>query len=146
MYRVRQFAQHQVSVRFSHPSYFRHLGVIVSLLALKPILDSHTKIVFIVPTVLVLITLLCGVVLQPETKGKALMDTLIEGNFGRFENEIPKALLRLAAGHRFATPNAPYIRPPVDLDPAERPERPRPAIFQLDNARQSITPGSASYM
>jgi len=121
----------------------KHLGVIVSLLALKPYLDSNTLVVFIVPTALVLITLACGYFMQPETKGKALMDTLIEGNFGRFENEIPKALLRLAAGHRFATPNSPYIRPPVDLDADERPERPRPSIFELDKARQ---PGADNYM
>ncbi|TKR88624.1 hypothetical protein L596_012833 [Steinernema carpocapsae] len=79
----------------------KHVGTIVGVLIMQPLLKSNfPAAAFIVPEGLILVTLFFGLFLQPESKGKALMDRMVEGNFGRFENEIPKALIRLAAGHR----------------------------------------------
>uniref|UniRef100_A0A915B1W7 Major facilitator superfamily (MFS) profile domain-containing protein n=1 Tax=Parascaris univalens TaxID=6257 RepID=A0A915B1W7_PARUN len=80
---------------------FRYVGLIVGITVLKPFLLTRPVWAFAIPEIFVVVTLLCGIILQPETKGKALMDRLIEGHFGRLENEIPKAVMRIAAGHRF---------------------------------------------
>lgn len=73
---------------------FRYVGVIVGIIILKPFLLTRPVWAFAIPEIFVVVTLLCGIILQPETKGKALMDRLIEGHFGRLENEIPKAVMR----------------------------------------------------
>ncbi|KAK0413500.1 hypothetical protein QR680_006842 [Steinernema hermaphroditum] len=81
----------------------KHVGTIVGVIIMQPLLSSKFPAsTFIVPEALIIVTLFFGIFLQPESKGKALMDRMVEGNFGRFENEIPKALIRLAAGHRVA--------------------------------------------
>ncbi|KAF8383287.1 hypothetical protein PRIPAC_72429 [Pristionchus pacificus] len=78
----------------------KHFGAIVGVLALQPVLQTYSLGAFIIPEVLIIITLVLGFFLQPETKGKALMDQMIEANYGRLENAIPKALIKLAAGHK----------------------------------------------
>ncbi|VDM49732.1 unnamed protein product, partial [Toxocara canis] len=80
---------------------FKHIGLIVGISVLEPFLSTRPLWAFLIPEIFIVITLVCGIVLQAETKGKALTDRLIESQFGRLENEIPRALMRLAAGHRF---------------------------------------------
>ncbi len=63
----------------------------------------------------VAVTFVTALFLQPESKGKALMDRMVEGEYGRFENEIPRALMRMAAGHRFDH-NAPHRTQGNDAD------------------------------
>ncbi|VDO59981.1 unnamed protein product [Heligmosomoides polygyrus] len=85
---------------------FRHIGSIVGLVVLTPLLSSWTVGAFVVPECMIIITLIAGFFLQPETKGKALMDQMVQANYGRLENELPRALIRqanvLAAGHKVA--------------------------------------------
>uniref|UniRef100_A0A914WGL5 Major facilitator superfamily (MFS) profile domain-containing protein n=1 Tax=Plectus sambesii TaxID=2011161 RepID=A0A914WGL5_9BILA len=93
-------------IAFGSLHSFRHIGVIVSLLFVDPLLKSWTVGAYIVPEVCVILTLVMGFFLQPESKGKPLMDRMKEVKYGRFENEIPKALMRIAAGHRYTDPQA----------------------------------------
>lgn len=87
-------------IAFGFIQSVKHLGSIVGVLALQPVLKSYSLGAFIIPEVFILITLVLGFFLQPETKGKALMDQMVEANYGRLENAIPKALIKLAAGHK----------------------------------------------
>ncbi|GMT10677.1 hypothetical protein PFISCL1PPCAC_1974, partial [Pristionchus fissidentatus] len=87
-------------IAFAFIQAVKHLGSIVGVLALQPVLHSYSLGAFIIPEVLIIITLALGIFLQPETKGKALMDQMVEANYGRLENAIPKALIKLAAGHK----------------------------------------------
>ncbi|CAI4225120.1 unnamed protein product [Auanema sp. JU1783] len=81
----------------------KHIGSIIGLLVLGPLLTSSWPAgAFVVPEAMIAITLILGFFLQPETKGKALMDQMVEANYGRLENELPRALIRLAAGHKLA--------------------------------------------
>ncbi|VDL84955.1 unnamed protein product [Nippostrongylus brasiliensis] len=82
--------------------HFRHIGSIVGLIFLTPLLSTWTVGAFVVPECLIVATLIIGLFLQPETKGKALMDQMVQANYGRLENELPRALIRLAAGHKVA--------------------------------------------
>ncbi|GMS80178.1 hypothetical protein PENTCL1PPCAC_2353, partial [Pristionchus entomophagus] len=87
-------------IAFGFIQSVKHLGSIVGVIALQPVLKSYSLGAFIIPEALILITLVLGFFLQPETKGKALMDQMVEANYGRLENAIPKALIKLAAGHK----------------------------------------------
>jgi hypothetical protein len=79
--------------------------VIVSLLFVDPLLNSSWPVsAYVVPEACVLLTLVFGFFLQPESKGKPLMDRMKEVKYGRFENEIPKAMMRIAAQHRMNDP------------------------------------------
>lgn len=78
--------------------------MIVSLLFVDPLLKSWHAGAYIIPEVFVLLTLVMGFFLQPESKGKPLMDRMKEVKYGRFENEIPKALMRIAAAHHMNDP------------------------------------------
>ncbi|KJH41940.1 hypothetical protein DICVIV_12070 [Dictyocaulus viviparus] len=89
-------------IAFGSLHSIKHVGAIVALLIMKPLLTSWTLGAFVIPEILIVITIFIGFFLQPETKGKALMDQMIEANYGRLENEIPRALIRLAAGHKVA--------------------------------------------
>lgn len=64
-----------------HLSFLRYLSIVL----------NHNSHHF---QVLIIITLVLGFFLQPETKGKALMDQMVEANYGRLENAIPKALIK----------------------------------------------------
>lgn len=55
---------------------------------------------FIFPLALVVLTLVVGVLLQPDTKGKALLDTIEEADYTRIEHSLPNALMKMAAMHR----------------------------------------------
>ncbi|CAJ0588048.1 unnamed protein product [Cylicocyclus nassatus] len=91
------------SIAFGSLHSIKHIGSIVGFLILTPLLTSSWTLgAFIIPEILIVITLITGIFLQPETKGKALMDQMVEANFGRLENELPRALIRLAAGHKVA--------------------------------------------
>lgn len=75
---------------------FRHIGTIIGILVLQPLLDSKfPAAAFIFPLGLVVLTLLVGLLLQPDTKGKALLDTIDEADYTRVENSLPLALLKL---------------------------------------------------
>ncbi|CAI5451066.1 unnamed protein product [Caenorhabditis angaria] len=81
----------------------RHIGAIIGYLILQPLLTSGWPTgAFVVPEAMIVLTIIAGYCFQPETKGKALMDQMIEANYGRLENELPRALIRLAAGHKVA--------------------------------------------
>jgi hypothetical protein len=68
---------------------------------LQPLLDSSFPAgAFIFPLALVILTLGLGILLQPDTKGKALLDTIEEADYTRVENSLPLALVRMAAMHR----------------------------------------------
>ncbi|KHJ75343.1 hypothetical protein OESDEN_25041 [Oesophagostomum dentatum] len=82
------------SIAFGSLHSIKHIGSIVGLVILTPLLKSWTLGAFIIPEILIVITLITGFFLQPETKGKALMDQMVEANFGRLENELPRALIR----------------------------------------------------
>ncbi|KAK6758862.1 hypothetical protein RB195_016221 [Necator americanus] len=90
------------SIAFGSLHSIKHIGSIVGLVILTPLLNSWALGAFIIPEILIVITLITGFFLQPETKGKALMDQMVEANYGRLENELPRALIRLAAGHKVA--------------------------------------------
>ena len=95
---------------------FRHIGTIIGIVLLRPLLTSSWPAgAFVVPEAMLGITLIAGLFLQPETKGKALIDQMVETRYGRLENELPRALIRwirlleetekmfrLAAGHKVA--------------------------------------------
>ncbi|CAJ0582647.1 unnamed protein product, partial [Mesorhabditis spiculigera] len=80
----------------------KHIGAIIGFLVLRPLLDTdgRTWLAFAIPEAMLLGTLVLGIFLQPETKGKAMMDQMVESNYGKLENELPRALMRLAAGHK----------------------------------------------
>uniref|UniRef100_A0A1I7X0C0 MFS domain-containing protein n=1 Tax=Heterorhabditis bacteriophora TaxID=37862 RepID=A0A1I7X0C0_HETBA len=63
------------------------------MLYYEAISDISAVGAFIIPEALIIITLITGFFLQPETKGKALMDQMVEANYGRLENELPRALM-----------------------------------------------------
>ncbi|VDL63852.1 unnamed protein product [Nippostrongylus brasiliensis] len=90
------------SIAFGSLHCFKHIGSIVGLIFLTPLLSTWTVGAFVVPECLIVATLIIGLFLQPETKGKALMDQMVQANYGRLENELPRALIRLAAGHKVA--------------------------------------------
>lgn len=73
---------------------YRHAGFIVGLMLIQPLLKNSPLWAFIIPEIFLLVTLVGGLFLQPETKGKALLDRLVEGHFGRVENEIPRTMMR----------------------------------------------------
>ncbi|KAK5975283.1 hypothetical protein GCK32_004466, partial [Trichostrongylus colubriformis] len=72
---------------------------------------------FIIPEILIVVTLLIGLFLQPETKGKALMDQMVEANYGRLENELPRALIRYKVIYDtgYATRHSNWVRQYVRL-------------------------------
>ncbi|KAI6189658.1 MFS domain-containing protein [Aphelenchoides bicaudatus] len=81
--------------------FARHLGTIIGILILQPLLDSRFPAgAFIILLSLVALTLVLGFLLQPDTKGKALLDTIEEADYTRVENSLPLALLKMAAMHR----------------------------------------------
>ncbi|KAK6014629.1 hypothetical protein OSTOST_19985, partial [Ostertagia ostertagi] len=90
------------SIAFGSLHSIKHIGSIVCLIFVTPLLTSWTVGAFVIPEILIVVTLIFGLFLQPETKGKALMDQMVEANYGRLENELPRALIRLAAGHKVA--------------------------------------------
>lgn len=88
-------------IAFGFLHSFRHIGAIIGFIILKPLLTSNWPTgAFVVPEAMIVLTIFVGFFFQPETKGKALMDQMVEANYGRLENELPRALMRLAAGHR----------------------------------------------
>ena len=65
----------------------RHIGTIFGVLTMQPLLESAFPVgIFVIPTVFIAITLLVGIFLQPDTKGKALLDTIEELDYTRAEN------------------------------------------------------------
>lgn len=81
----------------------KHIGAIVGYLILRPLLTSSWPLgAFVFPEALIVVTLIVGLFFQPETKGKALMDQMIEMKYTRTEAALPRALIRLAAGHKVA--------------------------------------------
>ncbi|KAI6186861.1 MFS domain-containing protein [Aphelenchoides besseyi] len=79
----------------------KHIGTIIGILVLEPLLQSKFPAGgFIVPLGLVIVTLVLGAVLQPDTKGKALLDTIDEADYTRVESVLPLALMKMAAMHR----------------------------------------------
>ncbi|CAD5232254.1 unnamed protein product [Bursaphelenchus xylophilus] len=79
----------------------KHIGTIIGILILPPILDSDFPGgAFLVPLLLIMVTLVLGIILMPETKGKALLDTMDDVDYTRVEKALPKALLKLATIHR----------------------------------------------
>lgn len=71
------------------------MGTIIGILVLQPLMDSKFPAgAFIFPLALVILTLVVGVLLQPDTKGKALLDTIEEADYTRVENSLPLALLK----------------------------------------------------
>ncbi|CAD6186698.1 unnamed protein product [Caenorhabditis auriculariae] len=90
-------------IAFGSLHSIKHIGSIVGFLILRPLLTSNWPTgAFVIPEALIIITFVVGFLFQPETKGKALMDQMVEANYGRLENELPRALIRLAAGHKVA--------------------------------------------
>ncbi|KAF1752657.1 hypothetical protein GCK72_019212 [Caenorhabditis remanei] len=88
-------------IAFGFLHSFRHIGAIIGFIILKPLLTSNWSTgAFVIPEAMIILTIIVGFFFQPETKGKALMDQMVEANYGRMENELPRALMRLAAGHR----------------------------------------------
>lgn len=88
-------------IAFGFLHSFRHIGAIIGFIILKPLLTSNWPTgAFVIPEAMIVLTIFVGFFFQPETKGKALMDQMVEANYGRLENELPRALMRLAAGHR----------------------------------------------
>ncbi|VDK42256.1 unnamed protein product [Anisakis simplex] len=73
---------------------FKHVGMIIGVWIMIPLLSINPLWTFIIPEIFIIVTMLCGIALQPETKGKVLTDRLIESHFGRLQNEIPKAIMR----------------------------------------------------
>jgi len=79
----------------------KHIGTLIGVIVLQPLLNSAFPTgAFILPLALVILTLGLGVLLQPDTKGKALLDTIEEADYTRVETSLPMALLRMAAMHR----------------------------------------------
>ncbi|KAI1711453.1 sugar transporter domain-containing protein [Ditylenchus destructor] len=78
----------------------KHVGTIIFVLVMPPLLISFPLAVFIIPTALIGLTLLVGIFLQPDTKGKALLDTIDEFDYTRIETALPKALYKMMAMHR----------------------------------------------
>jgi hypothetical protein len=69
---------------------FRHLGTIIGIIVLQPLLESKFSAgAFIFPLALVILTLVLGILLQPDTKGKALLDTIEEADYTRVDNSLP---------------------------------------------------------
>ncbi|CAI2355237.1 unnamed protein product [Caenorhabditis sp. 36 PRJEB53466] len=88
-------------IAFGFLHSFRHIGAIIGYVILRPLLTSNWPTgAFVIPEVMICVTIIVGFFFQPETKGKALMDQMVEANYGRLENELPRALIRLAAGHK----------------------------------------------
>lgn len=74
---------------------FRHIGTIIAILVLRPLLDSRFPAgAFIFVLALNILTLILGALLQPDTKGKALLDTIDEVDYTRVEHSLPLALLK----------------------------------------------------
>ncbi|KAJ1350743.1 hypothetical protein KIN20_006618 [Parelaphostrongylus tenuis] len=90
------------SIAFGSLHSIKHIGSIVAILGVAPLLSTWTMGAFVIPEIFIIVTIVIGFFLQPETKGKALMDQMVEANYGRLENELPRALIRLAAGHKVA--------------------------------------------
>ncbi|KAI6221024.1 MFS domain-containing protein [Aphelenchoides fujianensis] len=79
----------------------KHIGTIIGILVLQPLLNSSFPAgAFIFPLGLVVVTLVLGAALQPDTKGKALLDTIDEADYTRVENSLPLALMKMATMHR----------------------------------------------
>uniref|UniRef100_A0AC34RFD8 Uncharacterized protein n=1 Tax=Panagrolaimus sp. JU765 TaxID=591449 RepID=A0AC34RFD8_9BILA len=85
----------------------KHIGTIVGVVLFNfwvddGLLKDHSKRIyaFIVPEALVLITLAVGILMQPDTKGKALLDRMDDVNVNRIESALPSALMKLATIHR----------------------------------------------
>ncbi|CAD5224338.1 unnamed protein product [Bursaphelenchus okinawaensis] len=79
----------------------KHIGTIIGLVVIPPILDSaFPGGAFLLPLLLILITLVLGGILMPETKGKALLDTMDDVDYTRVEKALPKTLVKMAALHR----------------------------------------------
>uniref|UniRef100_A0AC35UDA5 MFS domain-containing protein n=1 Tax=Rhabditophanes sp. KR3021 TaxID=114890 RepID=A0AC35UDA5_9BILA len=80
---------------------FKHLGYMVGVYIMKPILKSEDPIyAFVIPEVLIVVTIVLGIVLQPEVKGKSLKDTMDEVNKGRIVTRLPTGLLQLVSQFR----------------------------------------------
>jgi len=85
----------------------KHIGSIVGVVLFSfwvdegLLEDSDKKIyAFIIPEALILLTLVVGYFIQPDTKGKSLLDRIDDKNFGRIESALPSALMKLATMHR----------------------------------------------
>ncbi|CAB3398915.1 unnamed protein product [Caenorhabditis bovis] len=90
-------------IAFGSLHSIKHIGSIIGFIILRPLLTSGFPTwSFIIPEILIIITFVASWIFQPETKGKALMDQMKQANYGRTENELPRALIRLAAGHKVA--------------------------------------------
>lgn len=82
-------------IAFGFLHSFRHAGAIIGFVILRPLLTSNWPTgAFVIPEAMIVITIIVGFFFQPETKGKALMDQMVEANYGRLENELPRALIR----------------------------------------------------
>uniref|UniRef100_A0A0N5BZ37 MFS domain-containing protein n=1 Tax=Strongyloides papillosus TaxID=174720 RepID=A0A0N5BZ37_STREA len=80
---------------------FKHAGFIVGIYIMKPLMEGSNPIyAFIIPEVLIIITIIGGVILQPEVKGKSLKDTMDEVNKGRQVTRLPTGLLQLVSQFR----------------------------------------------
>jgi hypothetical protein len=80
---------------------FKHIGTIVGVIVLPPLLESKFPMgAFLIPMGLIIVTLIAGSFLQPDTKGKALLDTIDEIDYTRLENALPRTLYKMAAMHR----------------------------------------------
>jgi MFS family permease len=81
----------------------KHIGTIAGILIMHNDLlknDDKKIIAFIVPGGMILATLIIGYFIQPDTKGKALLDTMDDLDVNRLEKSLPNALMRLATLHR----------------------------------------------
>uniref|UniRef100_A0A0N4ZRN8 MFS domain-containing protein n=1 Tax=Parastrongyloides trichosuri TaxID=131310 RepID=A0A0N4ZRN8_PARTI len=80
---------------------FKHAGYIVGIIIMKPLIEgSHPIYAFVIPEVLIIMTMIGGVILQPEVKGKSLKDTMEEVNKGRQVTRLPTGLLQLVSQFR----------------------------------------------
>ncbi|CEF64136.1 Solute carrier family 22 member 15 [Strongyloides ratti] len=80
---------------------FKHTGYIVGIIIMKPLMEgNHPIYAFIIPEVLIIITIIGGIILQPEVKGKSLKDTMDEVNKGRQVTRLPTGLLQLVSQFR----------------------------------------------
>ena len=79
----------------------KHIGTIVGVVLFsfwvdEGLLEDPNKKIyaFIIPTALILLTLVVGYFIQPDTKGKSLLDRIDDKNFGRIESALPSALMK----------------------------------------------------
>lgn len=80
---------------------FKHAGYIVGIIIIKPLIEgNHPIYVFVIPEILIIITIIGGIILQPEVKGKSLKDTMDEVNKGRQVTRLPTGLLQLVSQFR----------------------------------------------